>query len=148
MAAPYQTITERLETIRRFTAKGGEYWMARELMPILGYDTWRNFVGAIEQAKIAFDAAGESAAHHFADTNKMVMIGSGAERSIDDYYLSRAACYIICMNGDPSKEEPPKPACVEREVVRPDLELRYCRHVLPLTSASVFSPQNGNSAFM
>jgi len=101
----YKTITEKLEAIRRLTPKGGEYWFARELMPVLGYDTWRNFEGAIEQAKIAFDAAGEDASHHFADTSKKVMIGSGAERSIDDYFLSRAACYIICMNGDSSKPE-------------------------------------------
>ena len=105
MEPQYKTITEKLEAIRRLTPKGGEYWFARELMPVLGYDTWRNFEGAIEQAKIAFDAAGEDASHHFADTSKKVMIGSGAERSIDDYFLSRAACYIICMNGDSSKPE-------------------------------------------
>jgi DNA-damage-inducible protein D len=99
------TITEKLDAIRRLTPKGAEYWHARELMPVLGYDKWENFQGAIEQAKIAFDAAGEDASNHFSDTRKMVMIGSGAQRSIDDYFLSRPACYIIVMNADSSKSE-------------------------------------------
>jgi DNA-damage-inducible protein D len=105
VAGPFNTITEKLDAIKHLTAKGVEYWHARELMPVLGYDKWSNFHGAIEQAKIAFDAAGEDASNHFSDTGKMVTIGSGAERIIDDYYLSRPACYIIVMNADSSKPE-------------------------------------------
>jgi len=61
---PHQTITEKLDAIKRLTAKGAEYRHARELMPVLGYREWRNFKGAIEQAKIAFGAAGEDATYH------------------------------------------------------------------------------------
>lgn len=105
MPGPHQTITEKLDAIKRLTAKGAEYRHARELMPVLGYREWRNFKGAIEQAKIAFGAAGEDATYHFGDTTKMVVIGTGAERSIDDYFLSRPACYLIVMNADSSKPE-------------------------------------------
>jgi DNA-damage-inducible protein D len=105
VAVPYKSITEKLEAIKHLTLREVEYWNARELMPVLGYDKWENFQGAIEQAKIAFDAAGEDASHHFSDTRKMVPIGSGAHRSIEDYFLSRPACYIIVMNADSSKPE-------------------------------------------
>jgi DNA-damage-inducible protein D len=99
------TITEKLDAIKRLTPKGAEYWHARELMPVLGYRDWGNFQGAIEQAMIAFGAAGEDASHHFGDTTKMILIGKGAERPIADYFLSRPACYLIVMNADSSKPE-------------------------------------------
>jgi DNA-damage-inducible protein D len=105
VAIPHQAITEKLDAIKRLTAKGVEYWHARDLMPVLGYREWRNFKGAIEQAKVAFGAAGEDASYHFGDTTKMVLIGDGAEREIDDYFLSRPACYLIVMNADSSKPE-------------------------------------------
>jgi hypothetical protein len=105
VAIPYQAITEKLDAIKRLTAKGVEYWHARDLMPVLGYREWRNFKGAIEQAKVAFGAAGEDASYHFGDTTKMVLIGDGAEREIDDYFLSRPACYLIVMNAASSKPE-------------------------------------------
>jgi DNA-damage-inducible protein D len=98
-------ITEKLDAIKGFTAKSIEYWCARDLMPVLGYVDWRNFEGAIERAKVSFDAAGEQATHHFVETTRMMEIGKGAEREVGDYFLSRAACYLIAMNGDPSKPE-------------------------------------------
>jgi DNA-damage-inducible protein D len=100
-----QTVTEKLEQIKGLTGKGVDYWHARDLMPVLGYVEWRNFQGAIERAKVAFNAASEDANHHFVDTTRMVIIGSGAEKEVADYFLSRAACYLIAMNGDVEKPE-------------------------------------------
>ena len=83
-------------------ADGEEFWFARELQPLLGYTQWRNFEQVIEKAKTACKTAGHSVADHFADVSKMVDIGSGAERPIEDIALTRYACYLIVQNGDPS----------------------------------------------
>ena len=99
------TVTEDLEQIKRLTDQDVEYWHARDLMPVLGYADWGNFEKAIERAIASFDAAGEESAHHFGATTKLVPIGSGAEREVADYFLTRAACYIIVMNGDSTKPE-------------------------------------------
>lgn len=98
-------VTEKLEEIKGLTEKGVEYWHARDLMPVLGYVEWRNFSGAIERAMASFNAAGEDATHHFVETAKVMKGGKGAEQEVDDYFLSRAACYLIAMNGDASKPE-------------------------------------------
>lgn len=74
---------------------GVECWSARELHSILGYTQWRNFIPAIEKAKNVCESAGESVADHFADVRKMVSLGSGSEREVDDYMLTRYACYLI-----------------------------------------------------
>jgi DNA-damage-inducible protein D len=71
----------------------------------LGYAQWRNFENAIDKAKETCKNAGENVAYHFADVSKMVKIGSGAEKEIDDNLLTRYACYLIAQNGDPSKPE-------------------------------------------
>ena len=84
---------------------GVECWSARELCPVLGYTQWRNFIPAIEKAKSACESAGESVADHFADVRKMVILGSGAERDVEDYMLTRYACYLIAQNGDPRKPQ-------------------------------------------
>lgn len=84
---------------------GVECWSARELCPVLGYTQWRNFIPAIEKAKSACESAGESVADHFADVRKMVLLGSGAEREVEDYMLTRYACYLIAQNGDPRKPQ-------------------------------------------
>lgn len=84
---------------------GEEFWFARELQPLLGYTQWRNFEQVIERAKTACKTAGHSVADHFADVSKMVDIGSGAERQIEDIALTRYACYLIAQNGDPRKTE-------------------------------------------
>jgi DNA-damage-inducible protein D len=84
---------------------GIEYWLARELQELLGYADWRNFLNAIDKAKESCKTSGEAVSDHFVDVNKMVKIGSGAERKQDDMMLTRYACYLIAQNGDPKKEQ-------------------------------------------
>ena len=84
---------------------GVEYWLARELQELLGYSDWRNFSNALNKAKESCKSTGEEASDHFVDVNKMVKIGSGAERNQEDIMLSRYACYLIAQNGDPKKEQ-------------------------------------------
>src|SRR4051794_17158990 len=81
-----------------------EFWTARDLADILGYTQWRNFEQAITRAIRACRTSGQDPADHFAETSKMVMIGSGAKRTVKDYQLSRYACYLIIQNADPEKE--------------------------------------------
>ena len=95
---------EIFEKIKHYTDEGIEYWYARELQVVLEYTQWRNFVKVIDKAKEACENAQQSTSNHFADVGKMVSLGSGSEREVDDMMLSRYACYLIVMNGDPRKE--------------------------------------------
>jgi DNA-damage-inducible protein D len=81
-----------------------EFWYARDLQELLGYTEWRNFLKVIDKAKDSASNVGASIPNHFVDVNKMVPIGSGAERPIEDIMLTRYACYLIAQNGDPRKE--------------------------------------------
>jgi DNA-damage-inducible protein D len=92
------------EQIRHEDEDGGEYWSARELAKALGYQRWEAFPGVIKKAEVACEGSGQPVADHFRQTTKMVVLGSGAEREIEDYNLSRYACYLIVQNADPSKE--------------------------------------------
>lgn len=83
---------------------GVEYWTARELQSLLGYNTWRRFEEVIERAKTACVNAGQRVEDHFAGAGKMVDIGSGTSREINDIALDRYACYLIAQNGDPRKD--------------------------------------------
>jgi len=85
--------------------EGVEFWMARELQILLGYADWRNFLNAISKAKESCRTIGEDVTDHFVDVTKMVKIGSGAEKSVEDMMLTRYACYLIAQNGDPKKEQ-------------------------------------------
>ncbi len=84
---------------------GAQFWLARELAPLFGYEQYRNFGPVITKAIEGCLYAGENAADHFADARKLVLLGSGAQREIDDVELTRFACYLIAQNGDPSKTE-------------------------------------------
>ena len=81
-----------------------EFWYAREIMPVLGYERWENFSKVIEKAATSCEKAGGEVSNHFRGVTKMVKIGSGVERSVDDVMLTRYACYLIAQNGDPRKE--------------------------------------------
>lgn len=82
-----------------------EFWYARDLQKILGYDRWENFSNVIEKAKKACQNSKIELSDHFRDVTKMVKLGSGAVREIVDIILTRYACYLIAQNGDSSKEE-------------------------------------------
>lgn len=95
---------ETFDSIKHYTEDGEEFWYARELQAVLEYVQWRRFTDVIERAKIACQNSGFDVEDHFADVGKMVGIGSGAEREVDDIMLSRYACYLIVQNGDPRKD--------------------------------------------
>ncbi len=84
---------------------GVECWSARELYPLLGYAKWDRFKDVLVRAKESCENAGEKVADHFADAGKMVKVGSGAERQVEDVMLTRYACYLVAQNGDPRKPE-------------------------------------------
>ena len=82
-----------------------EFWSARDLMPLLGYEKWENFSKVIDRAMLSCDTAGYDIFDHFPKAGKMVPIGSTAKRKTADFHLSRYACYLIVQNGDPRKPQ-------------------------------------------
>jgi len=95
---------QNFESIKHVDEDGNEFWYARELQSALEYREWRNFEKSLDKAKTACEASDINKTDHFVDVNKMVSLGSGSERKIADVKLSRYACYLIVMNGDPRKE--------------------------------------------
>jgi DNA-damage-inducible protein D len=81
-----------------------EFWFARDLQEPLGYARWENFLTAIQRAIESCKTTGYEPEHHFRGVTKMVPLGSGAERAVEDFMLTRYACYLIAQNGDPRKE--------------------------------------------
>jgi len=92
------------EDIKSVRDDGSEFWSARELAKVLDYTQWRNFTRVIDKAMIACKNSGSELDDHFAEVSKMVDIGSGTNRSVNNYELSRYACYLIMQNGDPRKK--------------------------------------------
>ena len=92
------------ESIKHIDENGTEFWYARELQVALEYTEWRNFEKSVKRAKEACSASGFVETDHFVDVNKMIDLAKGAQREIADIKLSRYACYLIVMNGDPRKE--------------------------------------------
>ena len=92
------------EDIKHLDNRGNEYWFARELQNILGYHQWRSINDLIERAKVACQESKYNIDDHFAVQRKMIKLAKGATRNVVDYKLSRYACYLIVMNGNPKKE--------------------------------------------
>jgi len=104
------TIRKAVSPLRSATAvqntgneRGGEFWSARELARVLEYTDFRNFITVITKAREACANSGRPIPDHFVDITEMVGIGSGAQREIEDWALSRYACYLVIQNADPSK---------------------------------------------
>ena len=106
-------IVSPFDKIRRVRSDGSEYWTAREMMGPLGYreDKWQNMESVVERAKISCNAMGHNASDHFTGVSKMVPVGSGAYRQVADVELTRYACSLVAMNGDPRK---PKVAAAQQ----------------------------------
>src|SRR5215831_16092082 len=105
VSTPPEDAKARFDAIQQISPYGAEYWSARDLYPLLGYDTWRRFETAIERAKMACTNLGEEVADHFAGAVKVIQAGKGAQMEVSDYALSRFGCYLSAMNGDPRKPE-------------------------------------------
>lgn len=99
-----KSLASNFESHSQTTENGIEFWFARDIQHLLGYKEWRNFQKVITKGKISCEATGNLIEDHFVDVNKMVPIGSGTTREIEDIMLTRYACYLIAQNGDPRKE--------------------------------------------
>jgi len=155
-----QRLTDTFEAHAQQTEGGIEFWLARDLQHLLGYTEWRNFTTVISKAKVACEVTGHGIADHFVDVNKMVDLGSGSQREVDDIMLTRYACYLIAQNGDPRKAEiafaqtyfamqTRKAELIEQRLL--DSERVSARHKLTVTekelSELIYEQTGGNQNF-
>ena len=96
---------QSFEDLKKTNDYEAEYWSARDLQSLLGYGQWRRFEDAIKRAITSCEQSGNDSSHHFAGAGKMIELGKGGVREVEDYQLSRFACYLIAQNGDPRKPE-------------------------------------------
>ena len=101
-----QSLTDNFESHAKKTENAVEFWLARDLQQLLGYTDWRNFLQVIgSKAKTACELSDSQVADHFVDASKMVTLGSGSQRKVEDIMLTRYACYLIAQNGDSRKRD-------------------------------------------
>jgi len=96
---------QSFEQLKQSNDHGAEFWSARNLQQLLGYTQWRRFEDAVKRALTSCEQSGNKPEYHFAGAGKMIGVGKGGAREVDDYQLSRFACYLIAQNGDPRKPE-------------------------------------------
>lgn len=100
-----RSLTDQFEAHAQKTDSEIEYWLARDIQHLLGYAEWRNFTAVVSKAKTACEVSGHPISDHFVEVTKMVDLGSGSQREVDDLMLTRYACYLIAQNGNPKKQE-------------------------------------------
>ncbi len=100
-----QSLVNNFESYSQKTKEDVEFWLARDLQQLLGYDKWDNFLKVISKAKIACENTGHEVSDHFAGVGKTIQMPKGAQKEVVDLMLTRLACYLIAQNGDPRKEE-------------------------------------------
>lgn len=99
------SLTKNFESFANTSEEGIEFWLARDLQRLLGYDKWDNFKNVISKAQTAWEVSGQPISDHFADVGKTIIMPKNAEKVVEDLMLSRYACYLIAQNGDPRKLE-------------------------------------------
>lgn len=100
-----QSLVNNFESYAKKTDEGVEFWLARDLQQLLGYDKWDNFLNVISKAKIACENSENNVSDHFADVGKTIQMPKGAQKEVPDIMLTRLASYLIAQNGDPRKDE-------------------------------------------
>ena len=100
-----KSLTGNFESFAKQTETGVEFWLARDLQHLLGYEKWANFQAVISKAKTACENSGHKISDHFAGVGKTIKMPKGAEKTIEDFMLTRYVCYLIAQNGDARKQE-------------------------------------------